>query len=94
MVYLGIVELEFEKTNVIFEIKTLEFGELQNLEIKEGLNLGQKIPYLDIFGLKIKKKVLYLKWALSNLSNCKIFQRKEKCLNLGPKIPDLSVFRL
>ena len=61
MVYLGIVELEFSKTSVIFEIKTLEIGDLQNLEIKEGLNLGQKIPYLDIFGLKIKKKVLYLK---------------------------------
>ena len=34
----------------------------------------------------------YLKPAPSNLSNCKILM-KTKCLNLGPKMPYLGIFR-
>ena len=61
------------------------------------LNLGQKKSYLGTFALEFFKKLLsYLKSAPSNLSNCEISQKKnekQKCLNLGPKIPYL-IFRI
>ena len=54
------------------------------------------MPYLGTFGLEFFKKLLfYLKSAPSNLPNCGILQKKpqkQKCLNLGPKIPYL-IFR-
>ena len=59
--------------------------------------MGQKKPYLGTFALEFFKKLLsYLKSAPSNLSNCEISQKKnekQKCLNLGPKIPYL-IFRI
>ena len=52
MPYLGILGLEFQKTTVIFEISTIEFGDLQNFVKKiKHLSLGSKMPYLGIFGL-------------------------------------------
>ena len=53
------------------------------------------MPCFGIFGLDLKKKLLsYLKSAPSNLSNCKILLKKQKCINLGPKIPYLGIFGL
>ena len=47
MPYLGIFGLEFENSIVIFEISTLEFIKLQNLEEKQKrLTLGPKLTYL------------------------------------------------
>ena len=47
------------------------------------------------FWVRIKKKILpCFKSAPSNLSNCKILQKKQKCLNLGPKVPYLGIFGL
>ena len=67
MPYLGIFGLEFENNNVIFGISALEFVLLQNFAKKQKLrNLGTKILY------SLKKLLLYLKSALSNLSICKI----------------------
>ena len=45
------------------------------------------------FGTKNAIKLLsYLKSAPSNVSICKISQKKQKCLNLGPKMPYLGIF--
>ena len=41
-------------------------------------------------GWNFKKLLSYLKSAPSNLSLCKISQKK--CLNLEPKVPDLGIF--
>ena len=50
---------------------------------------------LGISGPELKKKILpCFKSAPSNLSNCKILQKKQKCLNLGPKVPYLGIFGL
>ena len=48
IVLVGYFGLEFQKTNVEFEISILEF-------VKKNLNLGPKIPYLGIFGLQFNK---------------------------------------
>ena len=53
------------------------------------------MPYLGTFGLEFFKKIVIFESAPSNLSNCEILQKnpeKQKCLNLGPKIPYL-IFR-
>ena len=51
------------------------------------------MPYLSIFGLELFKQMLsYLKSAPSSLCNCKILQKKQKCLNFGPKMPYLGIF--
>ena len=59
------------------------------------LNLGPKMPDLCIFELEFETIFSYLKSAPSNLSNCKISQKKtQKCLNLEPKMPYLGIFGL
>ena len=50
------------------------------------------MPYLGIFRLYFKKLLSYLISAPSNLSNCKILQRKKKCPNFRPNMPYLSIF--
>ena len=42
----------------------------------------------------MKKLLSYLTSAPSTLSNCEISQKKEKCLNLGPKMSYLGIFGL
>ena len=50
--YLGSLGLEFQKTSGIFEISTIELGNLQNFVNKiKRVSLGSKMPYLSIFGL-------------------------------------------
>ena len=42
-------------------------------EKRKCVNIGPKMPYLDLFGLELKKKLLsYLKSASSKLSHSKI----------------------
>ena len=41
----------------IFEISSLEFALLQNLQRKKPPKFGRKMPYLGIFGLKFKNKI-------------------------------------
>ena len=51
------------------------------------------MPYLRTFGQEFKKILLsYLKPTPSNLSICKISEKKTKILNLGPKMLDLGIF--
>ena len=44
------------------------------------------MPYLDIFGLEFENNIIMFETNTSNLSTCKISRKKQKCLNLGPKI--------
>ena len=49
----------FEKAYVIFEISTLKFVYLQNFTKKHKcLNVGPKMPDLDIFRLEIENNVV------------------------------------
>ena len=48
--------------------------------------MGPKMPCVDIFGLEFENNIIMLETNTLNLSNCKISWKKQKCLNLGPKI--------
>ena len=59
------------------------------------LNLGQKMPYLGMFGQELKKKTIVI-FEISTLKFVYLqnFTKKQKSLNLGPKMPDLWIFGL
>ena len=84
------------KTTVIFKISILKFSYLQNFAKKKKMpKFGTKNAFFGYFWARILKKLLsYLKSASSHLSICKIPRKKQKCLNLGPKVPDLCIFEL
>ena len=56
---------------------------------KKMPKFGTKMPSF-LFGVSwariLKKLLWYLKSVPSLLSNCKVLQEKQKCLNLGPRI--------
>ena len=53
---IGYFGLEFQKTNVAFEISIFEFVNIQCfIQKQKKLNLGPKIFYLGIFGLQFNK---------------------------------------
>ena len=100
MPYWGTFGLECSKAIVIFEISILKFVSLQILIKKKSLNLGPKCliwvfltknTLFGYFGAKILV-LRYLMSAPSNLSNCKALQKKQRCLNLGPKMSYLGIF--
>ena len=78
MPYLGTFMPEFEKTIVIFEISTFEFVKIQSFKLKKNkLNLKPKLSYMGILDWNLKKLLLYLKSAPSNLSYCKASYKKK-----------------
>ena len=87
--FIGCYVLEFQKTNVVFEIGTLEFFKLRNfMEKLKYLNLAQKKLYLSVLGLTF--------WKISTLEFVKLqnFVKKWQCLNLVPKMPYWGIFGL
>ena len=52
------------------------------------------MPYLGTVGLEFQKLLSYLKSAPLNFPSCKILWKKQKFLNLGPKISYLGVLWL
>ena len=53
---IGYFRLEFQKTNVAFEISILEFGNMQSfIQKQKNFKPGPKKPYLGIFGLQFNK---------------------------------------
>ena len=52
------------------------------------------MPYLDIFGLEISKTIVIFEITTLELVYLQNFLKKEKFLNLGPKVLDLGIFCL
>ena len=52
------------------------------------------MPYFGIFGLEIKKTFVIFEINTLIFVYSQNFAKKKKCLNLGPKMPDLDIFRL
>ena len=52
------------------------------------------MPYLGIFGLKLKKTIVIFEINTLGFVYLKHLVKKPKCLNLGPKMPYLDIFGL
>ena len=55
-------------------------------------NFWPKIHYLGIFGQELKKKTI-VRFEISTLKDAylQILTKKQKCINLGPKMPYLGI---
>ena len=90
---LRIFGLEFENIIVMTQITVLEFVLLQSfVQRLKFQNLDQQCLILVFLGWNLKTILPYLKSAPSNLSDCKNFTKKQKCLNLGPKMCNSGIF--
>ena len=85
---IGYFGLEFQKTNVEFEISILEF----HPKTTKKFNLGPKIPYLGIFGLRFNKN--YYRFFNQHTRICETikFHLKRKKITLGPKMLYLGLY--
>ena len=92
--YLGIFELELEKTTVLcfFYISTLKFFQTKFCSKIKIFKFGTKIVVIEYFELKFKKLMSNLKSVSSHLLTCKVSSENQKNLNLGAKIPYFSSF--
>ena len=52
------------------------------------------MPYLGIFGLKFKNNIVIFEITTLKLVYLQSFAKKQKCLNLEPKVPYLGIFGL
>ena len=50
------------------------------------------MPYLGVFGREFSKNIVIFEISTFELVKLQNFVKKKKCLNLGPKIPILSIF--
>ena len=50
------------------------------------------MPDFDIFGLEFEINVVIIEISTLKLVLFQNFVKKQKCLNLGPKMPDLCIF--
>ena len=80
---------KFEKANFIYEINALEFIQLPKIEQNNNDNSNNENGYFwgsSVFlGQNFEKLLSYLKSAPSNLSNCRISQKKPKMPKFGTK---------
>ena len=92
-----------KKTIVMFEISTFEV--VQNFVTKQNCQkLGLKMPYLGIFdqkdliwvylGKSFKKTIFIFETSTLKFVYLQNFTKKQKCLNLGPKVLYLGIFGL
>ena len=87
---------QFWKTIVIFEISTLEFSLLESfVQKKKSIKFGTKNARSLYFGAGIWKYYCHI-WNQhpQTFLIAKFRQKKQKCLNSGPKMPYLGVFGL
>ena len=93
------------KTIVIFEINTLKFVYLQNfMKNPKRINLEPKMPDLGIFdqkcliwlllGKKYEKTILVFQISTLKFVYFQLFIKKQNCLKLGPRMPDLGILVL
>ena len=106
MPYLGIFDQKclilvfsgkiFRKTIVIFEISTLEFVNLQNFTKKKTKmpKFGTKNASFGYFWGGIWKQYCHIWNQHPRIFLIAKFHGKTKCLNLGSKMPYLSIFGL
>ena len=52
------------------------------------------MSYLDIFGQEFEKTIVVFEISTFKFAYLQNFPKKQKCLNLGPKMPDLGIFGL
>ena len=52
------------------------------------------MSYLDIFGQEFEKTIVVFEISTLKFAYLQNFPKKQKCLNLGPKMPDLGIFGL
>ena len=52
------------------------------------------MSYLDIFGQEFEKTIVVFESSTLKFAYLQNFPKKQKCLNLGPKMPDLGIFGL
>ena len=52
------------------------------------------MPYLGIFKQEFKKTIVRFEISTLKFACLQSLTKKQKCLNLGPKMPDLCVFGL
>ena len=52
------------------------------------------MPYLGIFGLEFENNIEIIEISTLEFVITQIFAKKQKCLNLKPKIPYLGIFGL
>ena len=93
MSYLGIFGLEFKSDVVIFEISSLDFVWLQNFVKKlKCLDLGPKMPYLDILGIKSSKNYCRIWNQHPRIRQTAKFCEKMKMPKFGTKNDWLEYF--
>ena len=61
---------------------------------KYRINLAQKVPYFDIFWRKFENDIVIFEISVFESAKLSICVKKQKSLNLGPKMIYLSVFGL
>ena len=61
---------------------------------KRSLNLGPKVSYLDIFGLKFNKTFVIFEIDTLNSPYFQNSAKKQRWLNLGSKMPCFGIFEL
>ena len=52
------------------------------------------MPYLGIFGLEFSKTIVILEIGNPKFVYLQNFAKKQKCLNLGTKMPDFGIARI
>ena len=82
---IGYFGLEFQKTNIVFEINILQFVNTQrSIQKQKILNFGPKTLYLGIFGLQFNKNYHQIFNRHSRISETITFRPKQK-KSLGPE---------
>ena len=56
--------------------------------------MGQKLPYLGIFGLEFEKHIVIFEISTFEFIYMQSFMLNKKKLNLGPKLPFVGIFAL
>ena len=69
----------FKKTVAVFEINAFEIVKMQSFILKgKKLNLGTKLPYFGIFGLKFGKTIVIFEISAFDICYNAKFHVKEK----------------
>ena len=83
----------FKRTIVIFEISNLwTFPIAKYCEIMKMLKFGTKSALSGYFLLEFWKTLVIFEISTLELVQLQNFEKKQNCLDLGPKMPSLGIF--